>query len=62
METLALPTKKFHKIEVTMPTHRTEILAFLRTYGLFDKKKLQSNIDGPYQNSPNTTNAGEDSQ
>ena len=54
MDTLTLPNNRFTKVEATMPTHRSEILNFLRTYGAYDaraKQKLDGS--GPYHDSPN---------
>ena len=49
MDTLPLPQKKFHKVEASMPSHRSEILNFLRTHGVSDLK-LKPKNDGtaPY--------------
>ena len=54
MDNLAVPTNSravFQKVQPTMPTHRSEILAFLKTHGLSDLKKNDGKAQ--YQNSPN---------
>ena len=43
MDTLPLPQNKFHKVEVSMPSHRSEILNFLRTHGVGDLKLKMKN-------------------
>ena len=54
MDTLTLPQNKFTKVEATMPTHRSEVLHFLRTHGAYDAKaKLKMDGTGPYHDSPN---------